>query len=61
MTEDLEERLTFRRYRCAQCGTFVKFMSVWSGVRRADDAGRRGDCRRCGLDVDVREEKGIRR
>jgi len=46
-----------RRYRCLRCGAFVKIMSVWGGPRRKADAGKRGDCRRCGLDVDVKEER----
>lgn len=44
---------SFKRYRCAKCGGYVKFMSVWGGPRRRDDAGTRGDCRTCGLDMPV--------
>lgn len=45
--------LRSRGYRCGRCGRYVKVLSVWSGERRAHDAGQRGDCRNCGLDVPV--------
>jgi len=44
---------SFSKYRCAQCGGFVKFMTVWGGPRRKEDAGTHGDCRTCGLDIRV--------